>query len=61
MKDRLAIDATLRTGSRGQFDVTVDGETLVTRGGNAFTRRFGAGYPSFDDVISRVQARLGSD
>jgi hypothetical protein len=61
MKDRLSLDATLRTGGRGQFDVTVDGETLVTRGGNSITRRFGAGYPNFDDVLARVQARLGDD
>lgn len=35
-----------------------DGETVVTRGGNWFTRRFGAGYPDPDAVIAALQERL---
>jgi len=47
----------LRPGRRGQFDVLVDGELLVRRGGNAFTRRLGAGYPDPDEVVALLERR----
>jgi hypothetical protein len=45
-----------KPGKTGQFDVLVDGETIVTRGGNWFTRKLGAGYPDFQGVIERLSA-----
>ncbi len=46
-------------GAKGQFDVLVDGERVVTRGGNFLTRQWGAGYPDEADAVERVRARLG--
>jgi hypothetical protein len=31
--------------------VIADGETIAKRGGNWFTRSFGAGYPDLDSVV----------
>jgi hypothetical protein len=39
----------------GQFEVLLDGHIIAKRGGNFFTRQFGAGYPDFDDVILRLE------
>lgn len=55
INDRLGIDATMRPGRRGQFDVMVDGRVVSTRGGNWFTRQFGAGYPDFETVIEQIK------
>ena len=48
---RLGIEPKTSTGHTGQFDVIADGEKIVGRGGNWFTRKFGAGYPDFDEVV----------
>ena len=47
----------LTSGRIGQFDVIANDEKVSARGGNWFTRRFGAGYPNFDDVISVIEQR----
>ena len=39
----------------GQFIVIADGRTIAERGGNFITRKFGAGYPNFDTVITQLQ------
>jgi hypothetical protein len=44
-------------GKTGQFEVIADGETVAERGGNWFTRSFGAGYPDLEDVVGRLQKR----
>jgi hypothetical protein len=44
-------------GKTGQFEVIADGETVAERGGNWFTRSFGAGYPDLEDVVERLQNR----
>jgi len=43
IKQRLNTEPVLVPGKHGQFDVVVDGRTVATRGGNWFTRSFGAG------------------
>ena len=48
----------LTSGKTGQFEVTADTETIVQRGGNWFTRRFGAGYPDPEDIVDRLAKRL---
>ncbi len=35
-----------------------DNETIVRRGGNRITRRFGAGYPDFEGVVDLLRNRL---
>ena len=57
IKKRLDIDAVTKPGSTGQFEVIADGETIVERGGNWFTRSFGAGYPDLVRVIEQLEKR----
>ena len=57
IKKRLGIDAVLTPGNTGQFDVVVDDERIATRGGNWFTRSFGAGYPDLDSVVDLLVAK----
>lgn len=59
IKKRLGIDAVVTPGKTGQFDVLADGERVAERGGNWFTRGFGAGYPDLDNVVEQLQKRLG--
>jgi len=58
IKQRFRIDPVVIPGKTGQFDVLVDGERIAERGGNIFTRRFGAGYPDLDGVVERLARRL---
>ena len=57
IKQRLNIEAICTAGKTGQFDVLVDGERIAERGGNWFTRGFGAGYPDLERVIEQIVAR----
>ncbi|MCU1332136.1 MAG: family hydrolase [Candidatus Angelobacter sp.] len=57
IKKRLGIEAVVTPGETGQFDVLADGEKLASRGGNWFTRSFGAGYPDLDSVVERLEKR----
>jgi hypothetical protein len=55
IKKHLNIEAACTPGKTGQFDVIADGERIAKRGGNWFTRRFGAGYPDLDSVVERIK------
>ena len=59
IKKRLGIDAVVTPGETGQFTVLADGEVIADRGGNWFTRSFGAGYPDLDSVVNQLQKRSG--
>lgn len=48
-------------GKTGQFDVFVDGDKVAGRGGNWFTRSFGAGYPDLNNVLELLAQRKASD
>jgi hypothetical protein len=48
-------------GTTGQFEVIADGETVAERGGNWFTRSFGAGYPDLEGVVDLLEKRRASD
>lgn len=61
IKERLGIEAVKVPGATGQFDVVVDGKTILTRGGNWLTRSFGAGYPELDSIIERIKRHSASD
>ena len=61
IKERLDIEAVKVPGVTGQFDVVVDGKTIATRGGNWFTRSFGAGYPELDSIIEQIKKHSASD
>jgi hypothetical protein len=55
IKNRLNVEAVLTPGKTGQFDVVTDGEKIAERGGNWFTRSFGAGYPDLESVIEKLE------
>lgn len=59
IKERLGMEAVATPGTTGQFDVLADGEKVVGRGGNWFTRSFGAGYPDFEAVVQLLEKRSG--
>lgn len=57
IKERLGIEAVVRPGKVGQFEVHADGESVAVRGGNWFTRSFGAGYPDPEGVLQELEKR----
>jgi len=61
IKNRLDIEAVIKPGKTGQFEVIVNGERIAERGGNWFTRSFGAGYPDLDKVVEQLEKRRASD
>ena len=60
IQKRLGMEAVLTPGKTGQFDVIADGEKVAERGGNWFTRSFGAGYPDLDSVVEQLEKRRAS-
>jgi hypothetical protein len=54
IKKRLNIEPVLTPGKTGQFDVLADGNRIAERGGNFFTRSFGAGYPDLDSLVEEL-------
>ena len=60
VKKRLNIAPILTPGKTGQFDVLVDGNRVAERGGNFFTRSFGAGYPDLDSLVERLVEKSAS-
>lgn len=61
IKKRLNLEAVTTAGKTGQFEVIADGERIAGRGGNWFTRSFGAGYPDFDEVVEQLEKRRAGD
>jgi hypothetical protein len=61
IKERLNIDTFLTPGKIGQFEVIADGKRIAERGGNWFTRSFGAGYPDLEGVVEQLKKHRGSD
>jgi hypothetical protein len=57
IKKRLGIDAVVTPGETGEISVLGDGEVFADRGGNWFTRSFGAGYPDLDSVVDQLEKR----
>jgi hypothetical protein len=57
IKKRLGTDPVVTAGKTGQFEVLADGEKVAERGGNWFTRSFGAGYPDLNSVIEQLKKR----
>ena len=57
IKEQLSTDAVVTPGETGQFEVLADGEKVAERGGNWFTRSFGAGYPDLNSVIEQLNKR----
>jgi hypothetical protein len=60
IKSRLGIEPVLTPGKTGQFEVLADGQLIAERGGNWFTRSFGAGYPDLDSLVEQLEKRRTS-
>jgi hypothetical protein len=60
IKERLNIDAILMPGKVGQFEVIANGKRIAERGGNWFTRSFGAGYPDLESVVEQLKEHRGT-
>jgi hypothetical protein len=60
IKKCLNIEAVTKPGNTGQFEVLADGEKIAERGGNWFTRSFGAGYPDLESVVEQLEKRSAS-
>jgi hypothetical protein len=60
IKKRIGIEPVITPGKTGQFDVIADGERIAGRGGNWFTRSFGAGYPDLESVVEKIEKRCPS-
>lgn len=58
IKEHLNIDAVITSGKTSQFEVIANGQTIAQRGGNWFTRSFGAGYPNLDTVLQHLKTLL---
>ena len=61
IKKRFGIEAVLTPGKTGQFQVIADGEKIAERGGNWFTRSFGAGYPDLESVVKQLEKHRAND
>ena len=61
IKKQLDIEAVTTPGKPGQFEVIADGERIAERGGNWFTRSFGAGYPDLESVVEQIEKHRASD
>ena len=55
------MEAVFKPGKIGQFEVIADGKTIAGRGGNWFTRIFGAGYPDLESVVEQIEKHRASD
>jgi hypothetical protein len=60
IQKRLGMEAVLTPSKTGQFEVIADGQKIAERGGNWFTRSFGAGYPDLDSVVEQLEKRRAS-
>lgn len=61
IKKRLGIEAVTTPGKTGQFEVIADGKRIAERGGNWFTRSFGAGYPDLDRVVEQLEEHRANE
>ena len=48
-------------GKTGQFEVIADGVSIAERGGNRFTRSFGASHPDLNSVVEQLEQRRASE
>lgn len=48
----------LETGRHGQFDIVIDGRTVVSRKGGLLAKLLGRPWPAEDDVVSAVRKAM---
>ncbi len=49
----------MEKGKRGQFEVRVDGQTVVSRKGGLVAKLTGRSWPEADDVLHAVREAIG--
>jgi hypothetical protein len=57
VKAETGIESELTVGSRGQFDVLLDGAVIASRASGFVTRLLGGGWPEPKQVVDAVRAR----
>jgi len=57
VKAETGIESELTVGSRGQFDVLLDGALIASRASGFVTRLLGGGWPQPAQVVDAVRAR----
>lgn len=57
IEQELGIEAELRQGDAGQFDVYADGERIASRGSGLWTRLLGGGWPEPGRVVETLRRR----
>ena len=60
IKETLGLEVETELGSRGQFDVMVDGANVVSRSGGLFAMILRKPWPTEDDVVSAVKTATSS-
>ena len=55
MRDSLGIEVELEKGRSGQFEVVVDGRSVVSRKGGLIAKLVGRPWPSDEEVLAAVR------
>ena len=50
----------MKEGKRGQFDVVVDGQTVISRKGGLLAMLFKKPWPEVGEVVAAVKARASA-
>ena len=58
IKEALGIEVAIETGSRGQFDVLVNGQTVVSRKGGLMAMLTRKPWPAEDEVITAIKTAV---
>lgn len=58
IEEKLDQPVTLEVGRRGQFEVVVDGTTVVSRQGGLLAKLTGRPWPTSEDVLQAVRGAI---
>lgn len=58
IRDALGIDPEIETGARGQFDVLVNGSTVISRQGGLLALLLRKPWPDSDAVVDAVRSAI---
>jgi len=56
IREALSVEVETELGSRGQFDVVVDGSNVVSRKGGLVAMLFRKPWPSEEEVVAAVKS-----
>ena len=55
IREKLGASVDLRKGRTGQFEIVVDGRTVISRKGGLLAKLIGRPWPTDDDVLAAVR------